>query len=221
MSLSTGCVLNVDASAIESGISRDRNHHTLTPTDTTTVRGKAGKGTLFNGTTSFVDCGNDSSLNITDALSTEAWLYPTVASTLLGILKKALAWDSGTDNMLRLSADNTCRFAVFDTTDTYRQVDSLSTYQANEWLHLVGTKNTNGIMKVYINGIESGSANWGAFTNRIDSASLIIGLVYNANYFNGTISSVKIYNYALSPTQIKRNYLSKAYLYVSHPVRIP
>ena len=219
MSLSTGCVLDVDASAIESGISRDRNHHTLTPTATTTVRGKAGKGTLFNGTTSFVDCGNDSSLDITDAITIEAWVKgddfssdATIAA-INNLNNWWLHWDV---------SETALRFIMRDGDNNLQHVWSNTSLIAERWYHIASTY-SNKVVAFYLDGNADGG---GTFTKGMKTTSyqsLVIGSynVAGSVVFNGTISSVKIYNYALSATQIKRHYLEKAYLHVPHPVRIP
>ena len=222
MSLSTGCVLDVDDSAIESGISRDHNHHALTPTDCTTVRGKAGKGTLFNGTTSFVDCGNDSSLNITDAITIEAWVYNTGSINYEHVVGKRTSLDITQYGLIKSNADK-IMFEYGKPGGGWRAVTG-DDFPLNRWAHVAVTINGTAY-NFYVYGESAGSGNLLTVTYSVD-APVYIGTYGSAGgptfeQWNGKIDEVRIYNRALSATEIKRNYLSKAYLYVPHPVRIP
>ena len=216
---SSGICLDVDGSAIESGVDRSRYHHTLTPTDTYTTRGKFGKGTLFNGTTSFVDCGNDSSLNITDAITIEAWVKSSDTTNIQMIVEKVNATPSGFALYFRPTSPY-MRFLIKDSSGNTHIAEPTVQCQDGHWHHIIATFNGT-VMKVYVNSIEKASTDWtGSIPTNIKK--LLIG--YGSHYFfhyNGTIDEVRIYNRALSATEIKRNYLSKAYLYVPHPVRIP
>ena len=232
---SSGLVLDVDAAAIESGIDRSRYHHTLSETDTLTTRGKFGKGTLFNGTTSFVDCGNDRSLNFGDGSSdspftVEAFVKMIDATGFSVIGKTGLSWNDKGVWDFYVHTTNTLRILIYDNSASaylirYYNAD-LSVYE-NQWIHLSATYNGGGSvtdLQLYLNGVrvDDSSATDGTYVAmEALTETAEIGRLGTFHYANGTIDKVRIYNYALSATQIKRHYLEKAYLYVPHPVRIP
>lgn len=228
MSLSSGCVLEVDGSAVESLVSKDRNHHTLVPTDCITTRGKAGKGTLFNGTTSFVNCGAETSLNVTDAMTAEV-LIKGVSQPAYFLSK----YDYNTDVSFGFGSTNGKLRVIITDNGIYeaghsKDYESSITALDGTW-HRVGFSFDSGTLKLYVDGVEDLSPTKtkddAITTIHQGTVDVLIGARHSGGIvgllFNGTISLTRIYNYALSPTEIRRSYLSKAYLYAPHPVRIP
>jgi hypothetical protein len=75
-------------------------------------------------------------------------------------------------------------------------------YSAGIWQHLV-CQRSNGIMKIYVNGVLKNSS--AGTTVPIDATSaLLIG------QFNGIMDDVKIYNHALSAYDIAKDYNSSS-----------
>jgi len=86
---------------------------------------------------------------------------------------------------------------VFDGVDDY----------ADLWYHLVAT-GANGSQKTYINGVQAGS-NTIALSPSANSNSLVIGkLAYAGLYANMTMGCARIYNRALTASEIQQNYNS-------------
>jgi hypothetical protein len=81
---------------------------------------------------------------------------------------------------------------------------------SNQWQHIVGVNNA-GTLKLYINGIlQSGTDNPYVHS---DSSFLYFGkstLSGTEEYFDGQMDEVKIYNYALTPNQVKTDYNNSA-----------
>ena len=73
------------------------------------------------------------------------------------------------------------------------------------WYHIVAT-GTNGSQKTYVNGIQSASTTYTS-TPSANSNSLLIGrLAYSALYVNMNMSSARIYNRALSASEVAQNF---------------
>ena len=67
--------------------SREGNNGTKSGGVTYSASGKFGTGLSFGGSDGYVDCGNDVSLQITDAITAEAWIKSTATGTRYMISK--------------------------------------------------------------------------------------------------------------------------------------
>ena len=75
-----------------------------------------------------------------------------------------------------------------------------------KWQYLVGTYD-NGHMKLYSNGVYVGDSNLVSMHGY--DAIIYVGGINNTSYcFNGFLDEAKIYNAALSSSQIKQNYIA-------------
>ena len=79
-------------------------------------------------------------------------------------------------------------------------------YTANQWYHVALTYNSsNGSAVAYINGSNVGSTT--AATGIVfDNTPNSIARAGNGNHFNGAVSVTKIYNKALTATEVQQNY---------------
>ena len=85
---------------------------------------------------------------------------------------------------------------------------STSTFSLDEWVHVVGTREhgTNGV-KLYINGNttpEATTTNNNAVTNSFNKRIGWDG--HYARYLESVVDDVRVYNRALAPAEIKKNY---------------
>ena len=163
-----------------------------------------GYALIFDGVDDYVDCGNNPSLNITDAITIEAWVKGK--SDHGKIVEKGKGGYADGDYSLQGSA-----FKLY--------VDNLGypggymslgySYAEDVWNHVAATYDGT-YMRVYVNGAEKANRNIGSHT--IDTSGLYLGIgrkVTNPpNWypFNGTIDDVRIYNHALSAAQIQQHY---------------
>jgi hypothetical protein len=113
--------------------------------------------------------------------------------------------------VLRFTSTDTLTFDGWKTTNVFGTSYNSSTMSDGNWHHAVaswdGTTNTNGV-KIYIDSVLVSQA-----TSTADTFASLAGyyqkigsLTCNAHYFNGQIDDVRVYNYALTPTQIKQVY---------------
>ncbi len=162
----------------------------------------------FNGTTNYVDVAETtSSLDVTNALTFAAWIYPTSVSSYAPILAKIPpAYGSGYEfanssgnlrTTLRTSGGN-CDF-------------SQGALTANAWQFVVATYDGT-VTRHYINGALSATSptcTLGAAANNNDL--YLGGRASDASRFAGLIDDVRIYNRALSADEVHNLYNSTVF----------
>lgn len=182
------------------------------------VDGKFGKALSFDGEDDYVDCGNDESLNITDEVTIEAWINPQKAH-LGRIVSK---WDSPTNNRSYLLSFLNGHLEFFISpygSAAYEYITSSTTIETNRWSHVVATRESDGIMRLFINGVED--AERGSVTDIFASmAPLRIGQQENSNYFNGLIDEIRIYSRALTAEEISDLYDYHGYTTTNYAGRV-
>ncbi len=156
------------------------------------IRGSCptGGGLQFDGVDDYVDAGNAASLNITNEITIEAWVKLNgTQATDNGIVSK---WGAGLGYMLYAWP------AGYITWQTDGLGDTTAAVAANSWNHIIGAFNgTNRLL--YVNGILQSTK---SATLSSTTQNLVVGRYQGGNYLNGTIDEVRIYNRALSPTEI-------------------
>lgn len=159
----------------------------------------AGVGLSFNGTDAYTDHGAGTSLNITDAITIDAWIKfsgnPTDEPTICG---KTAATDGY--YLMRSQWSPHIRFYLGDGASWVGEIKATEDLPVNEWVHIIATATKNGNGYLYKNGVDIKSEAVGAWT--VPSDSLLIG--YANHYggpFNGTIGDVRIRNHALSTAE--------------------
>ena len=145
----------------------------------------------------------------TTAITVESWIRPT-KPTLSGTIRGAA-----------ISATNSMYLGIIDSIDGgvthalhWANQTSVSRIQSwngnipnNAWSHIAGTYNGT-TMRAYLNGVEIYSA---AQTGTIPDATYVLGtyggaLVDGVHNFNGILPASKIYNRALSASEIAQNF---------------
>ncbi len=172
--------------------------------------GKFNSALNFDGTDDYVNITNNSSLNFgTGDFTFSAWTKTAqdctgnkvYAGRYQGIGDVSL-WLGCVDS----SGVGKARFSVRDSLgNSGPSGDSIKTINDNQWHHLVGVKNGSNTI-IYVDGIRENSGT-GSFTGNFNAtADFTIGAYPGGNYAEGLIDDVRIYNYALTPTQIKLLY---------------
>lgn len=130
-------------------------------------------------------------MNFSDALSVEAWVNPSSVGVTSEIVGRASQF------MLRLdSSKESSTVSLFVVINgIYEPRAKGVVLPENEWSFVVGTFDGSKV-KTYVNGQLVGSV---ARSGHIDIATnaVTIGNV-NGNYFNGSISNVRLFNRVLS-----------------------
>jgi len=167
------------------------------------VNGKIGYGLQFNGQNNYVRVADNSSLDITSEISLEAWVKTAVITTDGGTVVRRVL-DKG---VYALGASDRAFFRI-----NSGYISKLwNSNDINVWHHLVGTYDSNGgagNMRLYQDSVLVASA---TFTGPINTNNNVLNIGRQSNTagrFNGVIDEVKIYNRALTSSEVLQHYNS-------------
>ena len=208
----------VSGSTTWADLSRIGNNGTLinSPTYSATNNGSV----VFDGVDDYfiTPTGLTPSLNITSQITLETWFKSTSLANNLhgdGLFSKGLSTDGNSAVYELILANNTTtnipyfRLRINSSTLIYSPNNIL--INLNQIYHIVCTYD-GAIMRIFVNGIESGSGLSTSGTLENNTQQLTIGVRYFARngvadmFFSGNIYLSKIYNRALSATEIQQNY---------------
>ncbi|HEY7090888.1 MAG TPA: N,N-dimethylformamidase beta subunit family domain-containing protein, partial [Tepidisphaeraceae bacterium] len=177
------------------------NHNTGTITNASWAAGLFGQALSFNGTNSLVTISGSTSLNLTSAMTLEAWVKPNAlddwSSVILkertGGLDYALYADSGADQP-------PIGFVHVSSSDSAAQATSI--LSVGTWSHLAATYDGTNLM-LYVNGslVSTQAVNGNIMTS--SNALRIGGNSIWGEYFNGLIDQVRVYNRALNQGEVR------------------
>jgi hypothetical protein len=156
----------------------------------------------FNGTSQYLTMPTDGLSYGNSASTMEAWVMNNTATAASGY-QFAVSYGTAATNQARHLGvlNNTFIHGSYGASDI-----TSGTVAQNVWYHLAGT--FDGVNhRLYVNGVLLTTS--GSTTFNTTSATAQIGRQVNAiEYWNGNIANVKIYNRALSATEILQNYLT-------------
>jgi Concanavalin A-like lectin/glucanases superfamily len=174
------------------------NNGTLQGGASWTTSGRYGNAISFNGTNAYVNVPSSSSLQLTSAMTLEAWVNP---SLLTGNWRNVIY--KGNDNYY-LEADSTSAKPVTGGIlgGSYGEVYGPNALTVNTWVHLAGTYD-GATLRLYVNGVQVNSrVQTGTIATSTNPLQIGGDSIYG-QYFQGKIDEVRIYNRALSATQIQ------------------
>ena len=162
----------------------------------------------FDGTNDYIDCQNDASLNFgTTSLTVSAWYqrYDSAASNLR-ILAKG-AGDDSTPGFALFGGNTNLSFIISDS-PTRKSIGTTTSLNLNTWYYVTGVVNrASNSLSIFINGIVQNSRSDLTSTTLTGNSNLYIGAnVPGSVLWKGLISGVKIYNRALSASEILQNF---------------
>jgi len=180
-----------------------------TATSSATILGKTGQALDFNGTDDYVDVSDDPSLEIgTSNFSISFWFKRKGSFGESQGLLDHLA--SGAGYQVLFNTSNNLRLRVDDSVD-YVLMDSDTVFTDNEWYNVVFVADksfaTGG--KIYINGIQEATTyNLTAIDDITETGTqnLWIGMFQSTLNFNGSLDDLRIYNRALSASEVTKLY---------------
>ena len=171
----------------------------------TLTDGIKGQGYSFNGTSDYINCGNN--INTSNPMSVAMWIkmdqYSTDGNTgsvlinnytnLKGWIFSVVGNSTGTSGKLSYRAHDG---------STSKSCTAVENLRLNKWYHVAATYDGH-TMSIYVNGDLKNTA---VFDNAVAPASFPMTLGkaswYNGLYFDGIMDDVRIYNYALSKREI-------------------
>jgi len=197
-------------------MSGNGNHgqmHNMDPA-TDWVQGKYGKALDFDGTDDYVEIGNNSSLEPADEISVSLWLKrPDVeqadyAKFVWYGQASSSPWGAyGIEQNMDYEDRMRFHVAVDGSSDDVNSNEG--SIIPNKWHHVVGTYD-GAKLEIYVDGAwQNTTNNSGSITSYDDTFGLGVGDSYNqTGGYNGQIDEVRIYNRALSESEIQTLYES-------------
>jgi len=179
------------------------NHGTLVNGPTWTS-GKFGSALSFDGVDDYVEIPTTAGGSLDpDVLSVMAWIYVSGETT----------------SVQRIFQRTSCTYGLFTSSDgltIYFYVDtgnaggawksvSYTVPSIRKWYHVVGTYDGTS-MKLFINGELKAQTSQSYAVNNGGATAYIGSADPTQQFFNGTIDEVRIYNYALTPDEIRLLY---------------
>jgi flagellin-like protein len=163
----------------------------------------AGSCLSFNGGAGdYVDFGNDSSLDITNAFTIAVWIK---LNTILWDRNIVAKWNPEQYILKVESDDNSIKLVTFDGTAYHTAQTPANSALIGEWMYLVGTYDGN-ILRMYIDGVQTGTTPSAPNPRSTNSKVYIGKLEGSTSSINGTIDEVRIYNRSLSEEEILNNW---------------
>lgn len=179
------------------------NHGTIN--GATFVQGINGQALSFDGVDDYVDIGDNPSLRIDGPYTVEAWVYSN-KNNIGQILSKSRLHDLRNYELLWLDEGNggpRIKFEFSINGVTYWRESQLLKYK--EWYYVAGVYDGTYV-KLYINGAQAAITPASGIVD-VSTQPLTIGRRSDGvRFFNGIIDEVRIYNRALSASEIKANY---------------
>jgi hypothetical protein len=168
----------------------------------TRIAGRFGGALNFDGTNDWITIADAPSLDLSAAMTIEAWVYPT----------------SGTKNHAVISKEdgaNGAVYAIYSSGNNFRpnseivvngsnreNADGSGQLPVNVWTHLAATYDGTRL-RLFVNGVEVGNRNVSG-TIRASSGPLRVGgNTIRADFFAGRLDEVRVYARALSAAEIR------------------
>ena len=181
------------------------NHGTIC--GATWTDGKFGKALRFDGVDDYVDCGDIDAIDGATEITVTAWVK--WGGTVGGLIdpqefhrkQNVYAFGGGWK-------DHKAKFWIYDS--AWRNSgDSVTDIDDGNWHFIVGVYDGE-YLRLYVDGVEESNVYLGATTLNANSEPVIIGSSRRtAEFWNGIIDEVRIYNRALSENEIKMLYYNR------------
>ncbi|OGE80312.1 MAG: hypothetical protein A2660_02180 [Candidatus Doudnabacteria bacterium RIFCSPHIGHO2_01_FULL_45_18] len=188
--------------------SGNNNNGTLTNGPTWTT-GKIGSAVNFDNINDTITFSTAPSLNLTGAITVSAWINKTSGfSASDSIVSRFCCGHSAPYEQYSLMADTSAssvKFNVSNGTALLKSNTATNAIQNGTWYHLVGTYNGTDTTAIYLNGVlvdSDTSANFGS----LNVPNGAIFRISPSSYFGGVIDEVRVYNRALSASDVTELY---------------
>lgn len=172
-------------------------------------------GIEFNGSSDYIDCGNDASLNITEEITISVLVKTKGSSSRVtpGVISKRT---DGFGLIWMNQAEDTVYARIYQSDGTPINTDYFPISQNVFHNIVLKADNSDNKVRIYLDSVEQGTAKPYDGTIKTGTSDLLVGK-QSVDYFNGSISDVRIYNRALSAAEIEAMYYRSYHTY--NPMR--
>jgi hypothetical protein len=181
--------------------------------------GKRGNGLVFDGTDDYVNVPDSTSLNISGTVSISAWVKAPNSNQNLCFVSKRVSSSpftmyslcvSGADSFGNSSGKKIYFLMMESNSGNYRGSYTTADVVDGNWHHIVAVSDASGAsLTIYVDGVSVALTNdhsGGSWPNTNNSQPLTIGFNNGSGYFNGPIDEVRIYNRALTASEVRLLY---------------
>jgi len=156
------------------------------------TEGRFGTGLEFNGLTNYILIFDHNSLDITDAITIEAYINPDTTNDHMVLLFKQYPKKDGVYSLC-VTKDGKLQFTILSGFKLMT-VKGKTTITPNVWQHVAGTFD-GSTMRVYLNGQLDGSRN---YSGNIDTSNEDVSLGSNPGtfFFDGVMDGARLSNVA-------------------------
>jgi beta-glucanase (GH16 family) len=176
---------------------------------TWTNGGRYGKALSFDGTSATITVAEAPSLDLTTGMTIEAWVKPVSLTGWQSVIYKERPDDGGTSLAWALySTDYTAPPAVYGMLagavggNQWTHAMGVSMLRLNAWSHLAGTFDGTAL-RLYVNGVLAKTLSLPGSLVQTPGPLRIGGHSTIGQFFNGLIDEVRVYNRALSKSEIQ------------------
>lgn len=163
--------------------------------------GRYGKALKFDGVNDWVTVNDSAALDLSSSMTLEAWVYP---QTLAG-WRTVLLKEKPGDAVYYLDSSNDARLPNSGIKiGGLKEINGANQLPVNQWTHLVSTYDGQ-YHRLYVNGAEVVKSAQNGLIQQSDGVLRIGGNSVWGEYFQGYIDEVRIYNRALTPSEINSN----------------
>lgn len=208
--------------SFDDGTAKDSSGHGNNGTingGATFARGKIGQALNFDGINDYVSIPDNKLIDISGNITLSAWVKFNTLKDKQKIFYKghtSFPWENY--EMYTKKTSNGIYEIIF------QRADNLSKYQSvgysaggtgiktNVWYHITGVKE-GSLMKLYIGGVEKSDWMYGDAFNLAFNTDMVLAIGSNSWYgdnFSGVIDEVRIYNRALSASEVASLYNSSS-----------
>jgi hypothetical protein len=191
-------------------------NHAVISGATRTASGYSGNALQFNGTSDWVTVNDSASLDLTSGMTLEAWVKPANLNGWRTILSKELSTNDAVYSFYA-SDDTNKPWMGQIINGSVKPLSGVSSLTANTWSHVTATYDGQ-TQRLYVNGVQVSQR---AQTGAIQTSNYVMRIGGNSiwgEYFQGTIDEVRIYNRALSSTEVGTDY--KTAVSTSNPAKL-
>jgi Concanavalin A-like lectin/glucanases superfamily/Pectate lyase superfamily protein len=163
---------------------------------------KFGKGLSFDGTNDYATMSNPTELNLSSEMTLMAWVkFDTLATGRQKIIYKGNSFQTSVNYSLgKYEWGNKAEFRFTTSGGTVNRLVSTTLLSTGTWYHLAATYDGT-TARLYINGTQDTSASASGSIDTVTD-SLLIGCIPSADYLDGIIDEVQIFNRAVSANRV-------------------